>query len=136
MSKRTRVGIIGAGYISDWHADAIQATDQAELTAVVDNNLAAAQEFAAQRGITAFGSVQELLSAGVVDAVHVLTPPEYHRAVSEECIAGGFMFWWKSLSPCPPQMLKRWFQRQRAQVCSLRRGITSLRFRLINVSRH
>lgn len=89
MSKRTRVGIIGAGYISDWHADAIQATDQAELTAVVDNNLAAAQEFAAQRGITAFGSVQELLSAGVVDAVHVLTPPEYHRAVSEECIAGG-----------------------------------------------
>lgn len=89
MSNRTRVGIIGAGYISDWHADAIQATDQAELTAVVDNNLAAAQEFAAQRGITAFGSVQELLSAGVVDAVHVLTPPEYHRAVSEECIAGG-----------------------------------------------
>lgn len=89
MSKRTRVGIIGAGYISDWHADAIQATDQAELTAVVDTNLAAAQEFAAQRGITAFGSVQELLSAGVVDAVHVLTPPEYHRAVSEECIAGG-----------------------------------------------
>ncbi|GAA6178422.1 NAD-dependent epimerase/dehydratase family protein [Sulfitobacter pacificus] len=89
MSKRTRVGIIGAGYISDWHADAIQATDQAELTAVVDNNLAAAQEFAAQRGIAAFGSVQELLSAGAVDAVHVLTPPEYHRAVSEECIAGG-----------------------------------------------
>lgn len=89
MSNRTRVGIIGAGYISDWHADAIQATDQAELTAVVDNNLAAAQEFAAQHGITAFGSVQELLSAGVVDAVHVLTPPEYHRAVSEECIAGG-----------------------------------------------
>jgi predicted dehydrogenase/nucleoside-diphosphate-sugar epimerase len=89
MSKRIRVGIIGAGYISDWHADAIAATDQAELTCVVDSNLAAAQSFAQARGIAAFGSVQEMLSAGAVDAVHVLTPPEYHRAVTEECIAGG-----------------------------------------------
>lgn len=89
MSKKTRVGIIGAGYISDWHADAIAATDRAELTCVVDSNLATAQSFADARGIAAFGSVQEMISAGVADAVHVLTPPEYHRAVAEECIAGG-----------------------------------------------
>ncbi|MDF3416614.1 NAD-dependent epimerase/dehydratase family protein [Sulfitobacter sp. M57] len=89
MSKKTRVGIIGAGYISDWHADAIKATDRAELTCVVDSNPAAAQEFAARRGIAAFGSVQEMLAAGAADAVHVLTPPEYHRAVCEECVAGG-----------------------------------------------
>ncbi|MGC1506304.1 MAG: NAD-dependent epimerase/dehydratase family protein [Sulfitobacter sp.] len=89
MSKRTRVGIVGAGYISDWHADALGATDQAELTCVVDNNLTAAQSFATARGIAAFGSVQEMLLADAADAVHVLTPPEYHRAVTEECIAGG-----------------------------------------------
>lgn len=89
MTKRTRVGIIGAGYISDWHADAISATPQAELTCVVDTNLAAAQSFANARGITAFGSVQEMVTANAADAVHVLTPPEYHRAVAEECIESG-----------------------------------------------
>lgn len=89
MSKKIRVGIIGAGYISDWHADAIVATKDAELSCVVDSNLAAAESFAAARGIAAFGSVQDLLAAGAADAVHVLTPPEHHRAVTDECIAGG-----------------------------------------------
>jgi len=89
MSKTTRVGIIGAGYISDWHADAIDATANAELTCAVDSNLGAAETFATARGIAAFGSVQDMLAAGAAEAVHVLTPPEYHRAVTEECIAGG-----------------------------------------------
>lgn len=89
MSKNTRVGIIGAGYISDWHADAIAATKDAALTCVVDNNFSAAESFAAARGIAAFASVQDMLAAGAADAVHVLTPPEHHRAVALECIAGG-----------------------------------------------
>ena len=89
MSKTTRVGIIGAGYISDWHADAIAATPGAELTCVVDSNMAAATGFGAARGIAAYGSVADMLAAGAADAVHVLTPPEYHRVVAEECIAGG-----------------------------------------------
>lgn len=89
MSKKIRVGIIGAGYISDWHADAIVATKDATLRCVVDSNFGAAETFAAARGIAAFGSVRDMLAAGVVDAVHVLTPPEHHRAVTDECIAGG-----------------------------------------------
>ena len=89
MSKNTRVGLIGAGYISDWHADAIVATKGAELTCVVDSNLGAAEAFATARGIAAFASVQDMLAANAADAVHVLTPPEYHRSVAQECIAGG-----------------------------------------------
>lgn len=89
MSKTTRVGLIGAGYIADWHADAIAATPDATLACVVDSNPAAAQSFAASRGIASFGSVQELLDANAADAVHILTPPEYHRSVAEDCIAGG-----------------------------------------------
>ncbi len=89
MNKATRVGIIGAGYISDWHADAIGATKGADLTCVIDSNLAAAQAFGAARGIQAFASVQDMLAAGAADAVHVLTPPESHHAVTQECIAGG-----------------------------------------------
>lgn len=89
MSKSTRVGIIGAGYIADWHADAIMATKSAELSCVVDSNLSAAESFADARGIAAFGSVADMLAAGAADAVHVLTPPDYHRMVALECIAGG-----------------------------------------------
>jgi predicted dehydrogenase/nucleoside-diphosphate-sugar epimerase len=89
MSKVTKVGIIGAGYIADWHADAIAATNGAELTCVVDPNAAAAKAFGAARGVEAYGSVAEMLAAGACEAVHVLTPPDYHRAVAQECIAGG-----------------------------------------------
>ncbi len=89
MTRTTRVGIIGAGYIADWHADAIVATIGAELACVVDSNLGAAESFAAARGIAAFGSIAEMLAAGAADAVHVLTPPDYHHAVAMECINGG-----------------------------------------------
>lgn len=89
MSKVTKIGIIGAGYIADWHADAIAATAGAELACVVDSNAAAAKAFGAARGIAAYGSVAEMLAAGACEAVHVLTPPDYHRAVAEECIAAG-----------------------------------------------
>ncbi|WP_439111433.1 NAD-dependent epimerase/dehydratase family protein [Lentibacter sp.] len=89
MSKVTKVGIIGAGYIADWHADAIAATKGAELTCVVDPNDAAAKAFGAARGVEAFGSVAEMLAANACEAVHVLTPPDHHRAVAEACIAGG-----------------------------------------------
>ncbi len=89
MSTVTRVGIIGAGYIADWHADAISATQDAELTCVVDSNFGAAEGFAAARGIEAFGSVTDMLAAGAADAVHILTPPDHHCAVALECIEGG-----------------------------------------------
>ena len=89
MRKTTRVGIIGAGYIADWHADAIVATGNAELTCVVDSNISAAEGFASARGIAAYSSVADMLAAGVADAVHVLTPPDYHKAVALECINGG-----------------------------------------------
>lgn len=89
MSKVTKVGIIGAGYIADWHADAIAATAGAELACVVDPNAAAAKAFGAARGVESYGSVAEMLAAGACEAVHVLTPPDYHRAVAQECIAGG-----------------------------------------------
>ena len=89
MSKVTKVGLIGAGYIADWHADAIAATAGAELACVVDPNAAAAKAFGAARGIEAYGSVAEMLSAGTCEAVHILTPPDSHHAVAQECIAGG-----------------------------------------------
>lgn len=85
----TRVGIIGAGYIATWHADAIQATQGARLVAVCDPSLGAAEDMARAYGVQAFRSVDELIAAGVCDAVHVLTPPSLHRDLTLQCLRAG-----------------------------------------------
>ncbi|SDW99091.1 Predicted dehydrogenase [Ruegeria halocynthiae] len=89
MKKPIRVGIIGAGYIANWHADAISATDNVELACVVDANSSAAKLFGSARGIESFSSVDKMLADNAVDAVHVLTPPSVHRKVALDCIAAG-----------------------------------------------
>jgi predicted dehydrogenase/uncharacterized protein YbjT (DUF2867 family) len=88
-SKETRVGIIGAGYIASWHADAIRATPGARLVAVCDTSVAAAESLARANGAQAFGSVEDLIASGFCDAVHVLTPPSSHRDVAKICLLAG-----------------------------------------------
>lgn len=89
VKSPVRVGIIGAGYIATWHADAIKATSEAQVTAVVDPALEAAQGLAAAHGAQAFASVAEMAAAGVCDAVHILTPPNLHHALTLECLEAG-----------------------------------------------
>ncbi len=84
-----RVALIGAGYIAPWHAEAVRATGRARLTAVVDPARDAAEALAGGYGARAFGSVEEMVAAGVADAVHVLTPPAYHRDIAVRCLEAG-----------------------------------------------
>lgn len=88
-NTQTRVGIIGAGYIATWHADAIQATPGAQLVAVCDQSRSAAEDLARAHGAQAFGSVDEMIAAGVCDAVHILTPPSSHRDLTLQCLRKG-----------------------------------------------
>ncbi|MDU8926229.1 NAD-dependent epimerase/dehydratase family protein [Alisedimentitalea sp. MJ-SS2] len=89
MSDQIKVGIIGAGYISTWHADAIRATRGTRLTAVCDTSSSAAQGFAMGYGIEAYTDLSEMLAAGAVDAVHICTPPHLHHAIALQCIQAG-----------------------------------------------
>lgn len=89
MSGETRVGIIGAGYISSWHADAIRATAGARLVAVCDTSATAAHSFASGFGLTAYTDLEGMLAAGVVDAVHITTPPHLHHSIALQCISAG-----------------------------------------------
>ncbi|HJL05385.1 MAG TPA: NAD-dependent epimerase/dehydratase family protein [Polyangiaceae bacterium LLY-WYZ-15_(1-7)] len=87
--KPIRIGVLGAGYIATWHADAIQATPGAELTAICDTSADAASGMAEAYGAEAFTSVEDLVAAGVCDAVHVLTPPNTHKALTIQCLEAG-----------------------------------------------
>ncbi|RRH69059.1 NAD-dependent epimerase/dehydratase family protein [Falsigemmobacter faecalis] len=87
--KNFRVGILGAGYIATWHADAIRATPGLELAAVCDQSSSAAQGFAAAYGIKPFSDLEEMIAAGVCDAVHILTPPPLHHPLARRCLEAG-----------------------------------------------
>jgi len=89
LSKPIRVGLIGAGYIADWHAGALTATDAVRIAAICDRNCAAAEALAAAHGVQAFGLVADMIAANICDAVHILTPPDLHHDIALECLAGG-----------------------------------------------
>ncbi|MCI5110168.1 MAG: NAD-dependent epimerase/dehydratase family protein [Marivita sp.] len=88
-SSKIRVGLIGAGYIASWHADALRATDGVEITAVCDPSEAAAKGLAEGLGVRAFGDLADLIEAKVCDAVHILTPPHLHHLLAIQCLKAG-----------------------------------------------
>ena len=80
-----RAAIIGTGAIANAHAQAIAATPDAELVAVVDRDLTHAQAFAERWGGPAVAdSLDALLAGGGVDVLHICTPPGVH---AEQAIA-------------------------------------------------
>lgn len=89
MSTTTRVGLIGAGYIATWHADALKATPGVTIAAVCDVSETAAKGLAEAYGAKPFTSVDELITSGLCDAVHILTPPQLHKEIALKCLEGG-----------------------------------------------
>lgn len=83
------VGLIGAGYVSEFHMMALRRLPQVQLVGVCDLDLERAAILARVAGAQAFSSVDKLLEAGL-DVVHVLTPPASHaeltiRALEQGC---------------------------------------------------
>ena len=84
-----RVGLIGAGYISAVHAEALSALKYS-VSAIIDPNIAAAEVLARQFNVpSVFGSVEEGLAAGAFDRAHVLVPPDRHHSVALACLQAG-----------------------------------------------
>jgi predicted dehydrogenase/nucleoside-diphosphate-sugar epimerase len=84
---RLRVGLVGTGYIADFHARALRATKDVELVAVADQSPLRAASFAREHGVgQAYGSLSEMLRGDLLDAVHILTPPDTHADVAREAV--------------------------------------------------
>jgi len=78
--ERIRVGIIGCGKIAVTHSGALKQIPEADFTACCDVDLNRAQAMAAEHGVPhAFGSLDDLFAAKVVDAVLVCTPHPVHE---------------------------------------------------------
>lgn len=85
--KHCKCAVIGTGYLGNFHAQKYTALDNATLVAVVDTNLARAQEIGAKLNCDALSDYRELV--GQVDAVSIVTPTKSHFEVAKFCLQNG-----------------------------------------------
>lgn len=87
-TRRLRCGAVGVGRMGRHHARVYAQLDECELVGVVDDNSKTASDLADKFDTQAFGSVQELIDAGV-DAVSIAVPTTVHRQVAEPLLRAG-----------------------------------------------
>ena len=83
-----RVGLVGAGYVSEFHIRALRRLPQVRIVGITDLREPRARAVGEQFGIAVHPSLAAMAAAGL-DVVHVLTPPESHTAVALEALAHG-----------------------------------------------
>ena len=87
--RATRVAVVGAGFIADFHLEILKDTDGVELACVCDADLPRAESSARRFGVArAVASIEEL-SPEDVDVAHVLVPPPLHEPVCRRLLERG-----------------------------------------------
>jgi len=83
------VGLVGAGYISEFHARAIQRVPGARIVGIADVVDSRARALAGRFGISkVFPTMEALIDEGV-DVIHILTPPETHAPLAIAALRNG-----------------------------------------------
>ena len=87
MSK-TRIAVVGAGYIGRAHVGVLVASQRCALSAIVDPAPAAAA-FAAEAGVQHFATLDELLGRDRPEGIVLATPNALHVTQALRCIEAG-----------------------------------------------
>ncbi|HKQ40095.1 MAG TPA: Gfo/Idh/MocA family oxidoreductase [Verrucomicrobiae bacterium] len=79
-AKRYNVGIVGYGWVSTAHIAAINATEQAQVTAVYSSRKLDSMELSARHGgqITAYHDLDSMLADSKIQAVSICSYPQDH----------------------------------------------------------
>jgi predicted dehydrogenase/nucleoside-diphosphate-sugar epimerase len=80
-SKQHRVGVVGAGLISEFHVAALRRIPNVEILGLYDIDPGRAQKMATRLGTKAAPSIEAFAEAGA-DVLHIVTPPETHAALT------------------------------------------------------
>jgi predicted dehydrogenase/nucleoside-diphosphate-sugar epimerase len=84
-----RVGLVGAGYISEFHARAIQRVSNARIVGIADVVNSRAAALATRFSIPkVFPTMEALMNEGV-DVIHILTPPATHAPLAIAALKNG-----------------------------------------------
>lgn len=79
MNKKTRIGIIGCGWIAEKMAITLQGMENVQAYAIASRDILKARNFAKQWNfIHAYGSYEEMLDDEGVDLVYIATPHSHH----------------------------------------------------------
>ena len=82
-----RLGLVGGGWISRQHLDALGRLGRTELVGVVAGSRATADEITGQWGGTSYDDLERMLEAGQPDVVFVAVPPHKAVGVAERLVA-------------------------------------------------
>ncbi|MDA9521543.1 hypothetical protein XI06_14580 [Bradyrhizobium sp. CCBAU 11434] len=86
-ARPLRVGIVGAGYIAEFHAHAINSTDGVALAAICDSNRENAKSLAAAWNVPLiFESIEQMIAGAELDCVHLLVPPDLHYSLAKKAL--------------------------------------------------
>jgi 2-alkyl-3-oxoalkanoate reductase len=84
-----RVGLVGAGYISEFHARAIQRVPNARIVGIADVLDCRATTLSARFSIPkVFRTMEAMMDEGV-DVIHILTPPSTHAQLAIAALKNG-----------------------------------------------
>jgi predicted dehydrogenase len=84
---KTRVAVVGVGYLGRFHAEKYAVEPEVELVGVVDIDAERAHQAAASFGCRAFSDAREI--HGLVDCASVVVPTPLHRAIGTGLLEAG-----------------------------------------------
>lgn len=88
--RKLRIALIGCGQIADAHLGEIRKLACAELVAVCDRDRDLAVQAGARFEVPhIFDNVEQMLTSGRPDVVHITTPPQTHKALVLEVLKAG-----------------------------------------------
>jgi len=86
----TKIALIGAGYIADFHARGLQTISNVEIVAVVAKEMDEAKEFAQKYNIKdTYTEISEIIEREDIDAVIIGTPNQFHAPYAIEFLKSG-----------------------------------------------
>lgn len=90
MAEVLKAAVIGTGAISKEHLSFLANCDRARLVGVCDLSPAAANYAAQQyKAEAVYTDYRQMLEVAKPNVVHILTPPNSHKAIATDCLKGG-----------------------------------------------
>jgi len=87
MTKKTRVGVVGVGYLGQIHAKIYHQMPNVDLVMLADTDLDSVQQLAQEYGCSATQNHLDLLDQ--VDAVSIVVPTSLHYEVAQPFLEAG-----------------------------------------------
>src|SRR5437899_748897 len=88
-NRKTRVGLVGAGYVSAYHARALRSLPFIEIIGIADLDKERAGKIAQEFAIPRVYPSLEAMSETRPDVIHILTPPGSHAALAIQAMEMG-----------------------------------------------